>query len=102
MASGSVTRSSRLDHRRSLPAPAPSEVVTVRDLMDEPVLWGRTVAGPTRHGPSDDCAQLARRLAPFLDVPAGQLPALLNRVIFEGGGADAAAAAETLLNSTTD
>ncbi|MDX3696974.1 family 78 glycoside hydrolase catalytic domain [Streptomyces europaeiscabiei] len=32
------------------PAPAPSEVVTVRDLMDEPGLWAHTVAALTRQG----------------------------------------------------
>lgn len=84
------------------PASAPSEVVTVRDLMDEPGLWGRAADALTRHGLGDDSAQLARRLAPFLDVPARELPALLNRVLFEDGGADAATALETLLSSTTD
>ncbi|WP_327699294.1 glycoside hydrolase family 78 protein [Streptomyces sp. NBC_00459] len=84
------------------PAPAPSEVVTVRDLMDEPGLWGRAADALTRHGLGDDPAQLARRLAPFLDIPARELPALLNRVLFEDGGADAATALETLLSSTTD
>ncbi|GAA3895997.1 glycoside hydrolase family 78 protein [Streptomyces lacrimifluminis] len=84
------------------PDPAPSEVVSVRDLMDEPGLWGRTADALTRHGMGDDSAQLARRLAPFLDVPARELPALLNRVLFEDGGAGATAALETLLSGTTD
>ncbi|MDX3672810.1 family 78 glycoside hydrolase catalytic domain [Streptomyces europaeiscabiei] len=82
------------------PAPAPSEVVTVRDLMDEPGLWAHTVGALTRQGLNGDSAQLARQLGPFLDLPAGRLPTLLNRVLFEDGGADAAAALETLLSST--
>ncbi|WP_105971058.1 family 78 glycoside hydrolase catalytic domain [Streptomyces geranii] len=83
-------------------APAPFEVVTVRDLMDEPGLWARTVDALSRNGLGDDSAQLARHLAPFLDIPAGRLPALLNRVLFEDGGADASAALETLLSTATD
>jgi alpha-L-rhamnosidase len=83
-------------------ASAPSEVVTVRDVLDEPGLWGRTVGVLTRHGLGQDAAQLARRLGPFLDLPAGRLPALLNKVIFEDGGADAAADLETLLGGTAD
>ncbi|MGW1028483.1 family 78 glycoside hydrolase catalytic domain [Streptomyces sp. NPDC002577] len=83
-------------------ASAASEVVTVRDLMDDPEVWGRTVGILTRHGLGGDSAQLARRLGPFLDIPVGRLPALLNKVLFENGGADAAAALETLLNGTAD
>jgi alpha-L-rhamnosidase len=81
-------------------APAPPEVVTVRDLMDEPGLWGRTAAVLARHGLGDDSAQLARRLGPFLDLPAGRLPALLNKVVFEDGGADATAELDALLSGT--
>ena len=84
------------------PASAPSEVVTVRDLMDEPSLWGRTADVLTRHGLGDDSAQLARWLGPFLDLPVGRLPALLNRVPVEGGGADAAAELQTLLSRAAD
>ncbi|WP_330286851.1 family 78 glycoside hydrolase catalytic domain [Streptomyces sp. NBC_00576] len=84
------------------PAPKPSEVVTVRDLMDDPRLWERTAGVLIRHGLGGDSAQVARRLAPFLDLPVGRLPGLLNRVLFEDGGADAAAALETLLNSTAN
>ncbi|MFE7842023.1 alpha-L-rhamnosidase C-terminal domain-containing protein [Streptomyces sp. NPDC057474] len=82
-------------------AKAPPEVVTVRDLMNDPRLWGRTVGVLARHGLGEDSAQLARRLAPFLDLPARRLPALLNRVLFEDGGVGAAAL-ETLLSGTAD
>ncbi|GAB2992388.1 hypothetical protein GCM10023080_067870 [Streptomyces pseudoechinosporeus] len=46
--------------------------------------------------------QPARRLAPFLDLPARRLPALLNKVLFEDGGVDAAAELEALLSGTAD
>ncbi|MGW1028806.1 family 78 glycoside hydrolase catalytic domain [Streptomyces sp. NPDC002577] len=82
-----------------LAAPS-SKTVTVRDLMDDPELWGRTVAVLTRHGLGGDSAQLARRLGPFLDLPARRLPALLNKVIFEDGSAGAGADLEALLSST--
>jgi alpha-L-rhamnosidase len=78
----------------------PSDVVTVRDLMDDPGLWGRTVGVLGLHGLGGDSAQLARRLAPFLDLPAHRLPALLNKVLFEDGGAGAAAGLEALLSGT--
>ncbi|MDQ0954394.1 alpha-L-rhamnosidase [Streptomyces phaeochromogenes] len=76
---------------------ASAEVVTVRDLMDDPDLWGRTVGVLARHGLGRDPAQLARRLEPFLNAPAGRLPSLLNKVLFEDGGAGAAADLEALL-----
>lgn len=56
----------------------------------------------TRQGLNGDSAQVARQLGPFLDLPAGRLPALLDKVLFEDGGADAAAALETLLSSAAD
>jgi alpha-L-rhamnosidase len=82
--------------------PAESGAVTVRDLMDDPLLWGRTSGVLVRHGLGSDSAQVAQRLAPFLDLPARRLPALLNRVLFEGGGANAAAELAALLSGTTD
>jgi alpha-L-rhamnosidase len=84
------------------PASARSEVVTVRDLIDDPRLWGRTAGVLARHGLGGDSAQLARRLAPFLDQPVRRLPSLLNRVLFEDGGAGAAADLDALLSTSTD
>jgi alpha-L-rhamnosidase len=81
---------------------AASEAVTVRDLMDDPALWGRTVGVLVRHGLGGDSAQLARRLEPFLELPARDLPTLLNRVLLEDGGAGAAAALEALLSGPAD
>ncbi|WP_086804137.1 family 78 glycoside hydrolase catalytic domain [Streptomyces caniscabiei] len=84
------------------PAPTRSEVVTVRDMMDDPLLWGRTAGALSRHGLGSDSAQVARRLEPFLDLPARRLPSVLNRVLLEDGGTGAAAEFEALLSATTD
>ncbi|WP_405813401.1 glycoside hydrolase family 78 protein [Streptomyces sp. NBC_01390] len=78
--------------------PAPAAVVTVRDLMDAPGLWEATAGVLARHGLGTDPARLARRLEPYLDVPARELPALANKVLFEDGGDGAAADLETLLS----
>ncbi|MDX3452293.1 family 78 glycoside hydrolase catalytic domain [Streptomyces sp. ME02-8801-2C] len=85
------------------PCPATSaEPATVRDLMDDPGLWERTVGVLLRHGLGSDAARLARKLEPFLDVPARELPALANKVLFEDGGAGAAADLEALLGGVRD
>ncbi|ELP62022.1 family 78 glycoside hydrolase catalytic domain [Streptomyces turgidiscabies] len=78
--------------------PATATVATVRDLMDVPELWEATVGVLIRHGLGTDPARLARRLEPYLDVPARELPTLANKVLFEDGGAGAAADLETLLS----
>lgn len=84
------------------PASASSDVVTVRDLMDDARLWGQTADVLARHGLGSDSAEVARRLGPFLDLPARRLPALLNRVLLEDGGANAATELEALLSGTAD
>ncbi|MGY1495898.1 hypothetical protein ACW4TU_04570 [Streptomyces sp. QTS52] len=76
-------------------------MATVRDLMDDPGLWERTVGVLVRNGLGTDPARLARRLEPYLDVPARELPTLANKVLFEDGGAGAAADLEALLSSAT-
>jgi alpha-L-rhamnosidase len=81
---------------------APAPVVTVRDLMDDPGLWGRAVGVMVRHGLGGDSAQLARQLKPYLDMPARGLPTLVDKVLSPAGGSGAAADLEVLLGSTAE
>jgi alpha-L-rhamnosidase len=75
-------------HSWTVPYPHPSHrpVTTVRDLIDTPDLWDKTVALLIDHGLGTDPADIARRTARYLDSPADQLPSLLTAVIDTQGG----------------
>ncbi|MFJ2237865.1 hypothetical protein [Streptomyces sp. NPDC087859] len=56
--------------------------------MESAGLGDRTAGVLTRHALAGDSAHTVRRLAPFPDLTARPMPALLNRIRFEDGGAE--------------
>lgn len=81
-------------------APPDRPPSSVRELIDTPETWSEVVSLLVRHDVGEDGADIARRLARYLDRPAADLPDLLAEADLEGGyGARAREALDTLLRS---
>jgi alpha-L-rhamnosidase len=68
-------------HSWSVADPCPdtaSPVGTVRDLIDAAELWTAAVSVLVEHGLASDAGDAARRVAPYLNVPALRLPDVLG------------------------
>ncbi|TDC27703.1 alpha-L-rhamnosidase [Streptomyces sp. 8K308] len=89
-------------HGWTVPEPAADapRIRTVRDLVDDPRLWGEAVAVLTKHGLARDAEDLAVSAAPYLDAPVLELPHRLARKKSPDEVAAAARALEELLPAT--
>jgi alpha-L-rhamnosidase len=70
------------------PGPANRPITTIRDLIDTPDLWDRTVTLLTSRGLGTDAADIARQSARYLDHPADRLTHVLTGITGTEGGAD--------------
>ncbi|MBP2327053.1 alpha-L-rhamnosidase [Kibdelosporangium banguiense] len=77
-------------HSWTVPDPRPTDrpITTIRDLIDTPALWDETVALLAGHGLGADSADIARRIARYLDFPADRLTRLLTVIVDTEGGED--------------
>jgi alpha-L-rhamnosidase len=68
------------EHRWSVndPVPALGPVQTVRDAVDDEILWGELAAAAVEYGAADDPAAVAAVAARWLDHPVAVLPAALS------------------------
>jgi alpha-L-rhamnosidase len=85
-------------HSWTVPDPCPAEdgpvgaIGTVADLIDAAELWPKAVAVLVRHGLGEDGADVARKAAPYLRLPADRLARQLARATDFGDHGECAAA----------
>jgi alpha-L-rhamnosidase len=77
-------------HSWTVPDPRPADrpIATIRDLIDTPDLWDKTVTLLVGRGLGTDPADITRQIARYLDLPAGKLTRLLTDAIDTEGGED--------------
>jgi alpha-L-rhamnosidase len=56
------------------------DLITIRDVLDDPAAWSAVVSAAVEAGAADGEAQAAERLAPYFDAPAAELARLLSPV----------------------
>ena len=95
-ADGGAARPALLDGRRPRPGRRRS-YPTVRDLIDSPRLWREAADVLIGHGLGEDAADVAQRLAPYLDLSPAALPLLVARKDPHGHGEQASRELEKLL-----
>lgn len=80
-------------------ANGPRRIVTVRDLIDSSEVWAKTTTLLIEHGYGESPAELAISSAPYLDLPARDLPLFLaqKKSLISGDGEEARTALEAIL-----